>query len=109
MCNERTKNPDHISHARAVWSDFCAVSPSPELKERLLAELPDPRGRSKSALASPLGRTRAPRRLRFDDGTIIPPTQFPVGTPLSAIRATAAERAPLRGTVRVIVVLVQFS
>jgi len=109
MCNERNKKPDHTSYARAVWSDFCAVAPSPELKERLLAELADAKSRSRSTLASALGLARAPRRLGFDDGTIIPPTQFPVGTPLSAIRSTAADRAPLRGTVRVIVVLVQFS
>jgi immune inhibitor A len=34
---------------------------------------------------------------------------FPLGTPLRVVRSAAADRAPLRGPVRVIVVLVQFS
>ena len=95
--------------ASVVWSEFCAVAPSPELKGRLKAELADAKKKSKSPLAEVLGLTREPRRLGFDDGVIIPPEQFRLGTPLSAIRSAAAERAPLRGTVRVIVVLVQFS
>ncbi|NUK28536.1 protease, partial [Streptomyces lunaelactis] len=36
------------------------------------------------------------------------PEEFPAGTPAARIRAAAAERAPLRGIVRVIVVLVDF-
>jgi immune inhibitor A len=39
----------------------------------------------------------------------MPPDYFPLGTPLELIRNAAAERAPLRGSVRVIVVLVDFS
>jgi len=95
--------------ARAVWSDFCAVAPSPELKERLLAEVADARKRSSSPLASVLGIARGPKRLGFDDGVIIPPDRFPVGASFNTIRSAAAERAPLRGAVRVIVVLAQFS
>jgi immune inhibitor A len=94
---------------RAVWSDFCAVAPSPELRERWLADLAEARENSTSPLAQLFGLARAPRRLGFDDGVIIPPDQFPLGTPLGAIRAAAADRAPLRGAVRVIVVLAQFS
>jgi immune inhibitor A len=52
---------------------------------------------------------RTPRRLGFDDGVIVPPEEFPFGTSLARIRDAAAERAPLRGTVRVIAVLVDFS
>jgi immune inhibitor A len=94
--------------ASAVWSDFCAVAPHPDLKERLKSELADFR-RSGGTLANIAGIARGPRYPGFDDGTIIPPDQFPVGTPSAAIRASAAERAPLRGAVRVVVVLVQFS
>ncbi len=93
--------------AVAVWSDFCAVAPSPELKERLKVELA--KVRKQSPLAATFAIARAPRHPGFNDGVIIPPSQLPLGTPLSAIRAAAADRAPLRGTVRVIVVLVQFS
>jgi immune inhibitor A len=109
MRNKRDSTLGGGHTARAVWSDFCAVAASPELKERLTAELADARKNSKSALASALGLTRGPRRLGFDDGTIFPPDRFPVGTPMAAIRSSAADRAPLRGTVRVVVVLAQFS
>jgi len=109
--NEKRRNSCkhvHGSTVRAVWSDFCAVAPSPELKERIKVEMANA-DRSPSPLLQVLGFRRTPRQLGFDDGVIIPPDQYPVGTPYSSIRAAAAERAPLRGTVRVIVVLVQFS
>ncbi|MEW2120108.1 M6 family metalloprotease domain-containing protein [Streptomyces sp. NPDC005474] len=100
-------SPSHRSRARAVWSDFCAVSPSPDLRERLQEEQQRIRG------ASPLGSHfvvgGAPRPLGFDDGTIVPPGEFPVGTPRAAIAAAAAERRPLTGAVRVVVVLADFS
>jgi immune inhibitor A len=95
-------------HATAVWSDFCAVAASPELKERIKAELADAR-KSKSPLAHALGIAKGPRPLGFDDGVILPPDHFPVGTPLMKMRSAAADRAPLRGAVRVVVVLAQFS
>ncbi|KUN84210.1 M6 family metalloprotease domain-containing protein [Streptomyces griseoruber] len=92
--------------AVAVWSDFCAVCPSPELRERLQDAQQRIRG------ASPLGGqfvvSGAPRHLGFDDGTIIPPGDFPVGTPRATIAAAAAERRPLTGAVRVVVVLADF-
>lgn len=93
----------------AVWSDFCAVAPSPELREKLKTELTKARGKTGGVLSSAMGLSRGPRPLGFDDGVIIPPNQFPLGTPLRSIRSAAAERAPLRGTLRVIVVLVEFS
>lgn len=96
----------HGSH-HAVWSDFCAVAASPELREKLKAELAATR--RSGALSGIFGLSRAPRPFGFDDGVIIPPDQYPLGTPMRSIRAAAAERAPLRGTLRVVVVLVQFS
>jgi immune inhibitor A len=102
-----SKDP-HGHSARAVWSDFCAVAPSPELKERIKAELAGARTRA-APLANLLGIAKGPRPLGFDDGVILPPDQFPVGTPFATMRSAAADRSPLRGAVRVIVVLVQFS
>ena len=49
---------------KAVWSDFCAVAPSPELKERLMAELADARKRSASPLGAALGLARGPTPAR---------------------------------------------
>jgi immune inhibitor A len=98
-----------VGSVYARWSDFCAVAPSPELKARLKAELAQARGTVSSELASALTLARSPTRLGFNDGVIFPPDQFPEGTPKSAIRNAAADRAPLRGPLRVIVVLAQFS
>lgn len=56
-----------------------------------------------------LGLAAQPRAIGFEDGVIVPPDEFPLGTPASRIRGAAAERAPLQGVVRVIVVLVDFS
>jgi len=88
---------------------MCAIAPAPELRDRLKAELANLRESSLSGLAQSLSICRDPRRLGFNDGVIIPPSEFELGTAFSAIRGAAAERAPLRGAVRVIVVLVDFS
>ena len=100
--------PSSLPHSIAVWSDFCAVAPAPELRDRLLAELTKVRSR-KVALSEQLGFARTPRWLGFDDGMILPPESYPVGTPEATIRAGAADRAPLRGSVKVAVVLADFS
>lgn len=86
----------------------CAVAPSPELKQRIEAELAGIRANAASVL-SPLIHVAEPQRPGLNDGLIIPPSKFPLGTPLSLIRSAAADRAPLAGVVRVIVVLVDFS
>ena len=121
--DETSSNPNHESSPRNLLKDFraiqaaaksssdgdlCAVAPSPELKERISKEIADIRSNSKSAIAS-LARAAEPNRPGFNDGLILPPDLFPLGTPLSAIRNAALDRAPLRGAVRVIVVLVDFS
>jgi immune inhibitor A len=94
--------------ATPIWSDFCAVAPSPEAKELMKAELEAAR-RTPTALAHMLGFARRPRYPGFEDGVIIPPEDFPAGTSYSTIRSAGADRAPLRGAVRVIVILVDFS
>ncbi|WP_327433932.1 M6 family metalloprotease domain-containing protein [Streptomyces sp. NBC_01236] len=91
----------------AVWSDFCAIAPSPELRARTLQELE--RVRSESDVASMFRLGGAPRMLGFDDGTIIPADEFPPGTPHEAIRTAAATRASLTGAIRVVVVLADFA
>ena len=86
----------------------CAVAASPELLDRINTHLRTlaleaPGG---GALMAKLSEPAAPG---LNDGTIIPPDAFPLGTAPSVIRNAAAERAPLRGVLRVIVVLVDFS
>jgi immune inhibitor A len=94
---------------RVVWSDFCAIAPSPELKARMKTELTEFREGGVTPLSAQVGLSRQPRWLGFEDGTILPPAAYPLGTTPETIRNAALERAPLRGAVRVIVVLVEFS
>lgn len=108
---------DAIAHQETVttngivarYSDMCCVAPSPALAERWNAELQKVRGRKGIAFTESMVMARMPRRLGFDDGYIIPATEYPLGTPLAAIRSAAADRAPLRGNVRVAVIVVDFS
>jgi immune inhibitor A len=86
----------------------CFVAPSPDLRDRVTSELARLKGR-KSLVSQSLGLAKEPRALGFNDGAIIPASEFPFGTPDMVIRSAAAERAPLRGAIRVIVVLVDFS
>jgi immune inhibitor A len=89
--------------AHAIWSDFCAVAPSPELAERLRAER-----RRVPFESSDIDAAPSPRLPGFNDGMIFPPSAFPPGTPEAVISGAALARTPLRGTVRVIVLLVDF-
>lgn len=88
----------------------CMIAPSPELKEKLDEEM--------QRLKEQLGDTILANKVKIgtdykpvglNDGLIYPGTMFPVGTSADMARSAAANRAPLSGTVRVIVVLVDFS
>jgi immune inhibitor A len=99
-----------VSFPRYRADDPCFVAPSPALQERLQKEFAKIRGRAKGGLlVESVPLAPRPRALGLDDGVIIPPDEFPQGTPSAVIRAAAAERAPLRGAVRVVVVLVDFT
>lgn len=93
----------------AVWQDLCAVAPSPELRERLRDELRQFRADEESPILRQLTLPRRPRLPGFDDGTIIPSDRFPLDASGRTITRAAAERAPLRGKVRVVVVLADFA
>jgi immune inhibitor A len=87
----------------------CMVAPHPDLRERIKSAMESMAGTLGLPSALSL-RAAEPRVLGFNDGVIVPPHEFPLGTAPSVIRAAAARAtAPLRGTVRVIVVLVDFS
>lgn len=86
----------------------CMVAPNPALRDRIKTAM-----RSLAAAGGIPGalmlRAAEPRELGFNDGVILPPETFPLGTAPSVIRAAAARTAgPLRGVLRVIVVLVDF-
>ncbi len=84
------------------------VAPSPELRARIRDARRSLRA-DKDAQAPALLGFRQPQRPGLNDGTIIPANRFPLGTPGARVRRAAADRAPLRGTVRVAVVLAEFS
>jgi immune inhibitor A len=89
--------------------DRCLVAPAPELADKLNAELAKMQsGKVMSGLAAQV-KIALPRSPGLDDGLIIPGSYFPLGTPVDRVRSAAADRAPLRGTVRIVVVLVDFS
>jgi immune inhibitor A len=105
-----------LSNLERIWSgarasedgERCAVAPHPELRNRI-----------KHALASLTGTSGLPRAFQLkaseptpfglNDGVILPPEKFSFGIAPSQIRQAAAARPPLRGVVRVIVVLADFS
>lgn len=90
------------------YSERCLVAPHPDLKKKLKAELAKARGRTKSAFANMLKLTRD-KPVGMDDGLIFPGDYYPLGTSARVVRNGALDRAPLRGTVRIIIVLVDFS
>src|SRR3954447_6643090 len=99
----------HVEGFRRADPTRCAVAPHPDLNDRLKDALTEAREAAGDEIGDRLRLRVEPTRLGLNDGTIVPPEEFPAGTPLTVIRSAAADRAPLRGSVRVIVVLVQFS
>jgi immune inhibitor A len=95
----------------------CLVEADPSLQERLssaLATLRDSAEDSAYAEADLAARLRIQlertnKPIGMDDGLIIPGREFPLGTSVQTVRNAAADRAPLRGTVNIVVVLVEFS
>jgi immune inhibitor A len=99
--------------------DRCLVSAAPELLESTQGQLQALResvraedsAYAEADLAARLTvqLERRNKPIGMDDGMIFPGFEFQPGTPSQVVRNAAADRAPLRGAVRVIVVLVEFS
>lgn len=87
----------------------CMIAPSPQLKERLDKEMQRLKEQLDNSILDDkvkIGRNYKP--LGLNDGLIYPGTMFPLGTSAQKARSAAANRV-LSGTLRVIVVLVDFS
>jgi len=97
-----------LSYMPHHLQDLCVVAPDPALNDQLKETFERLRGQADEMLAPRL-RYSEPTHAGLNDGMLFPGTYYPVGTTLEVARAAALERAPLRGTVRVIVVLVEFS
>lgn len=94
----------------ARYSERCLVAPSPEVRKQLLGQYNEIKASLSQAdepsfLQSVL-RPVEKRHVGFNDGVVRPPQSFAPGV---SRMAQVAERAPLRGAVNVIVVLVDFS
>jgi immune inhibitor A len=88
---------------------LCAVSPSPQLRERLRVAAEQARRTAGLPVTGPASLLKEPRRLGFNDGVLRPPSAERAGADRRTVAAGGPGRAPLRGTVRVLVVLVDFS
>ena len=86
----------------------CCVAPAPELQEKIQKALKKMRQAAPDGMAHLAAIRRLPR-VGFNDGLIVPGDLLPIGTPPAVARNMGLERAPLRGTVNVVVVLVEFS
>lgn len=85
----------------------CMVAPDPAARDKIKAALAAIRDRSDASIARSI-RVRQPQGPGFNDGLIYPGDMFPLGTSARVVTSAAADRAPLAGTVRVVIVLVQF-
>jgi len=88
---------------------LCAVAPSPQLRERIQKQLSAlrTRGAELSALSDFLS-FRFPVRIGMNDGVVRPSSYLAAAEAVSAIRSAPAPRVPLRGQLRVAVILVDF-
>ena len=99
-----------IYHAAAQSNDGhrCMIAPSPEIREQLKHELKRLKELTSNEMLSNLLTPRQNTRLGLNDGLIYPGNVFPIGTSASAIRTRSAQRAPLRGNIKVVVLLIDF-
>lgn len=86
----------------------CVVAPSPQLADRIKDEVKRLNSLNKVRSVGAGAALTHPRHPGFNDGLIIPGSYFPLGTSIQAVRSAASDRAPLHGTLRVAVVLVDF-
>jgi immune inhibitor A len=85
----------------------CLIAPHPDLLDRIRQGLARLRATADPVLANALV-ARQKKPIGMNDGLIFPGDTFPEDTPARVVRSAAAMRAPLRGTLRVLVVLVDF-
>ncbi len=85
----------------------CMVAPHPDLAKQLKAQLDTMKAAAPEF--AHMMRLRAPSAAGMNDGLIYPGDMFPLGTPVRVVRSAAADRAPMTGTLKVAVILAQFS
>ncbi|KAF2744498.1 M6 metalloprotease [Sporormia fimetaria CBS 119925] len=89
----------------------CPAPPHPDLVARTQHEILQAQGTPKEATLKAKARLRATLGRRIpgmNDGTIFPPSHYKKPTSIMAMSRAALERAPLRGAIRVAIVLAEF-
>ena len=104
------KNICHIAHQSDLSEDGhrCMVPPSPDLKKKIDKEI-QKLGKSADDIIKRRMAFKGRKKIGKNDGLIYPGNMFPLGTPAHVVRSAAADRAPLTGTVRVVVILAEFT
>jgi len=87
----------------------CVVPPHPDLEAKIRESVRKASGKLADLVPAEALQLPPASRPGLNDGLIVPGSYFPMGTPVGLVRSAAADRAPLRGIVRVVVVLVDFS
>ncbi|MEP7322878.1 MAG: M6 family metalloprotease domain-containing protein [Saprospiraceae bacterium] len=99
-------------HQAAVESNDgnrCMIPPHPALKKKINAALKRLKSSTRGSVLTDRIGILPQTKIGFNDGLIYPGTTFPIGTSAEVVRSAAASRAPLSGTVRIAVILVDFS
>lgn len=96
-----------IAHPHRM-DDLCVVAPAPELRDKLAEQFAKLQARAAELVGRNLS-LQAPTHVGLNDGLIFPGTYYPVGTTAAVAQRAALDRAPLRGALRVAVILVDFS
>jgi len=99
----------YTAAAKSNDGQRCMIAPSPEVKAKLkedLARLKD--DIASNSILSNLLTPKQESKVGLNDGLVMPGNVFPLGTSAVAVRTHAAKRGPLRGAVRVAVILVEF-
>jgi immune inhibitor A len=89
--------------------DRCTVAPNPDLADKIKREVDRLQSQKRVGQITSQVKLPGPKAPGLNDALIIPGSYFPLGTSLERVRSAGAERAPLSGVLRVIVVLAEFS
>ena len=94
----------------SIRKHLCAVAPSPKLRDRIQKQIQAMRAGSREMSAlSQFMTIKMPVRVGLNDGVVRPASYIPSGESPLLARSAPLQRAPLRGQLRVAVVMVDFT
>src|SRR5664279_2359213 len=82
----------------------CMIAPHPDLKKQINEAITKLKASTRTSILANKLRFQEPTRVGLNDGLVHPGDMFGLGTPASVARSPHIDKAPLRGTLRVIVV-----